>query len=123
MAFYARCYNGHKVLVEEDWEGMLVECPECHEDFIVSRIDVREELPRNSEQYWRSTAFVTMISGFVLAGIGVGLGHWVHEVVGWLIGVFGGIIALRGLGMLFFFKDIFSWLLTPIKRWYWKRKR
>ena len=114
MKFYTKCYNGHIFLIDEELENQMVECPYCHEDFIVSKLD-DDDLIEGSEEYFTTKGILHTISGLIICGAGVLVRTYFNIFIGYAILAIGLIILFRGLIELFQNRDVLSWFIKLIK--------
>jgi len=116
MPFVAKCYNGHRIVLEDELEGETVECPICEEDFIAS--SDFEELGKVEEERVPYNAL-----GFIHMGLGLLIGVFLTFLADSLRGplrvafwsyimyltiVVGLIYFIRGFIELFFSLDILT---------------
>lgn len=132
MPFIAKCYNGHKTLIDDELDGETIICPICEEAFIASRD--YEELGLVDEELVPShhKAYIHLgLSLFVLI-MGIYLVDYLFGPVKNLFGVifyyffiiFAVIYAFRGLYELIHNRDPFKKLNGyVVNRYYIIRKK
>ena len=41
--FYTKCYNGHIILLDDKYLGVMIECPYCKEEYIAYKLEDDQE--------------------------------------------------------------------------------
>lgn len=91
VAFIAKCYNGHKTLIDDELDGETIICPICEEEFIASQnyeelgIVDDEAVPVHNKAY-----------------IHIGIGFFIFIIIFPLIEFFEDIIRIRVWGIFQF---------------------
>lgn len=127
MPFIAKCYNGHKTLIDDELDGEMIICPICEEEFIASRN--YEELGRVNEETVpiHHKAYIHMGIGLFILIIGI---YLVDNLFGFYKGLLGNFFyylvlilaifyAFRGLYELIHNRDPFRKLTGYFFNWYY----
>ncbi len=115
MPFIAKCYNGHKIRVDDEYEGETIECPFCEENFIAVRD--YEELGKVNEHKvpLNTRGYIHIGTGLIIGGLFSYIiqlfsgysPHFVWRTVYYILLITGIFYLVRGFFELFNNRDPF----------------
>ncbi len=120
--FVTKCYNGHKMLLDEELDGETVECPMCGEDFIAA--SNFEELGKVDE-----TSVPYHTRGYIHMGMGLLIGLLLTYLIEMATSRYNHIIwrslsySSLSIGGLYFFRGVYELLrdrdpFVKINQWF-----
>ena len=120
MSFIGKCYNGHKISLDDELEGETVECPICEEDFIASS-NFEEIVAINKWNVkYPARGYIHMVVGLIIGGIltyfimafSKNSSYAIWNVLAIFSLIMGGIYLFRGLYELFWEQDPFRKVIS-----------
>lgn len=127
MPFLAKCYNGHKILVDDDLEGETVECPVCEEEFVVTqhfeelgKVD-EWTVPFNTKGYIHIATglIIALLFTFIIQSISNNLNHFLWILLFYFTFLVGFFYFIRGMVELFKNYDPFSKSISRFYAYYY----